>query len=163
MYYPRSHPLSKPYPLLVTLQASIICPGSKQLRYQIKGNKGMYTKYGLDVQEATLRKVDWKQGKPEDVTPVGKEGWGVEPEGAEGELELVKDDGTWEASKYVVGGLSNLLFPIPDTFVSIDYAGTPPQPANTRPSINLFMRPSDRTRAERPCWSSPKRPPWSSR
>jgi hypothetical protein len=99
MYYPRSHPLSKPYPLLVTLQASIICPGSKQLRYQIKGNKGLYTKYGLDVQEATLRKVDWKTGTPEEVTPVGKEGWGVEGEGAEGELELVKEDGTWEASK----------------------------------------------------------------
>ena len=99
MYYPRSHPLSKPYPLLVTLQASIICPGSKQLRYQIKGNKGLYTKYGLDVQEATLRKVDWKTGPAEDVTPVGKEGWGVESEEAAGDLELVKEDGSWEAVK----------------------------------------------------------------
>ena len=69
------------------------------MRYQIKGNKGLYTKYGLDVQEATLRKVDWKKGAPTEVTPVGKEGWGVEGEGAEGDLELVKEDGTWEASK----------------------------------------------------------------
>lgn len=99
LYYPRSHPLSKPYPLLVTLQASIINPGSKQLRYQIKGNKGLYTKYGLDVQEATLRKVDWKTGSPVDVTPVGKDGWGVESDGAEGELELVKEDGSWETVK----------------------------------------------------------------
>jgi predicted dehydrogenase len=87
--------------LLVTLQASIINPGSKQLRYQIKGNKGLYTKYGLDVQEATLRKVDWKTGSPVDVTPVGKDGWGVEADGAEGELELVKEDGSWETVKWV--------------------------------------------------------------
>jgi hypothetical protein len=77
----------------------MICPGSKQLRYQIKGNKGMYTKYGLDVQEATLRKVDWTVGPPVDVTPVGKEGWGVEGKEAEGDLELIKEDGTWESSK----------------------------------------------------------------
>jgi hypothetical protein len=86
MRYPATHPLSKPYPLLVTLSASILSPMSSQLRFSIKGDKGSFTKYGLDPQESAMKAFDPKGMK------VGDEGWGKEDQSLFGTLETVAED-----------------------------------------------------------------------
>jgi scyllo-inositol 2-dehydrogenase (NADP+) len=57
-----------------------------QLRFCIKGDKGSFTKYGLDPQESAMKAFDPKGIK------VGDEGWGKEDEKMYGTLEVVGDD-----------------------------------------------------------------------
>lgn len=156
LYYPSTHPLSKPYPLLVTLSACMISPGSRQIRYHIKGNKGQYIKYGLDTQEATLRKMDWTKGKADEISPVGKEGWGAEEKGSEAEIETLVD-GKWQTKKCVQQLLNNDGAPEADLRSGI---GTPPPLAVTNPSTNPCMKLFGQERARRLFWSSQVKLHW---
>lgn len=55
--------------LLVTAKAAVVSPEENQLRFWVRGDKGSYKKYHLDVQEEQL-----KQG----IRP-GDKGYGQEP------------------------------------------------------------------------------------
>ena len=46
---------SQKYPLTVILRAHILSVRSPQLRYVVRGSKGTFVKYGLDVQEDQLK------------------------------------------------------------------------------------------------------------
>jgi len=66
---------------LVTAKAGVLCVESQQLRYWIRGSKGSFLKYHLDVQEDQL-----KAGKKP-----GDEGFGVEAQSMSGQLTVFKD------------------------------------------------------------------------
>ncbi|EHY59143.1 hypothetical protein HRR83_001585 [Exophiala dermatitidis] len=70
--------------LLATLKAGVVSPEVNQLRLWVRGVKGSYKKYHLDIQEEQLRKQGLKPGD---------EGYAVEPEERYGTLNVVKDDG----------------------------------------------------------------------
>lgn len=59
---------------------------SSQLRFSIKGDKGSFTKYGLDPQEAAM-----KAFQPGGIK-VGDKEWGKEDPSLYGTLEVVKED-----------------------------------------------------------------------
>ena len=63
---------------VVTVRASIMSPLPRQLRFLIRGTNGSFVKYGLDPQEAHLKKVG--------SSMVVSEGYGEEPESSWGEL-----------------------------------------------------------------------------
>ena len=65
---------------LVTAKAGVMCIETEQLRYWIRGTKGSYKKFGLDVQEDQL-----KGGKKP-----GDKGFGVEDESAGGKLVILE-------------------------------------------------------------------------
>jgi len=68
--------------LLVTVKAGVMCVETEQLRYWVRGTKGSYKKYHLDVQEDQL-----KAGlKP------GDEGFGIEGEENSGKLVVMEGD-----------------------------------------------------------------------
>ena len=72
--------------MLATVKAGVVSPEKEQLRYWVRGSKGSFKKFHLDVQEDQL-----KGGmKP------GDEGFGVEPEGHHGVLTTVAKDGGFE-------------------------------------------------------------------
>jgi predicted dehydrogenase len=65
---------------LVTAKAGVMCVETEQLRYWVRGTKGSFKKYHLDVQEDQL-----KAGlKP------GDDGFGVESESASGRLVILE-------------------------------------------------------------------------
>jgi len=66
---------------LVTAKAGVLCVESQQLRYWVRGSKGSFLKYHLDVQEDQL-----KAGKKP-----GDEGFGVEAQSMSGQLTVFKD------------------------------------------------------------------------
>lgn len=67
--------------LLVTVKAAVLSIETKQLRFWVRGTKGSYRKYGLDVQEDQL-----KAGKKP-----GDAGFGVESKEKAGELTVFQD------------------------------------------------------------------------
>jgi len=75
-HYPVSP--SRKLPLTITLRGSILSLMNPQLRYTLKGTKGSWVKYGLDVQEPQLR-----QANPMSLTDPA---FGVEPKELEGTL-----------------------------------------------------------------------------
>ena len=73
--------------LLATVKAAVISPETAQLRYWVRGTKGSFRKYHLDVQEDQL-----KAGmKP------GDEGFGVESDDMSGRVVVVEGDTPNEA------------------------------------------------------------------
>lgn len=82
MHYPSTNPASTPYPLMVTVRASMIRAQDPQPRFNITGDKGSYIKFGLDPQEGEMRV--WK---PESGRTVGDDKWGYEEEGMWGDLQ----------------------------------------------------------------------------
>jgi predicted dehydrogenase len=66
---------------LVTAKAGVVCVESQQLRYWVRGAKGSFLKYHLDVQESQL-----KVGKKP-----GDDGFGVEDESMSGKITVLKD------------------------------------------------------------------------
>ncbi|KAJ9125727.1 hypothetical protein QFC24_002511 [Naganishia onofrii] len=94
MHYPTSTPASTPYPLMVTLQASMIRAQDPQPRFNITGDKGSFIKFGLDPQESEMRV--WK---PESGRIVGDDKWGYEEEEMYGELQT-NQDGKLVKEKY---------------------------------------------------------------
>lgn len=83
MQYPRSE--ANPYLLTVTLRAHPLSQRTPQLRYTIRGSKGTFVKYGLDVQE--------EQMKEKGVEAFGKEWFGKESQDIQAELEVVEKEG----------------------------------------------------------------------
>ncbi|KAA6411967.1 MAG: NAD binding Rossmann fold protein [Lasallia pustulata] len=67
--------------MMATVKASVISPEVKQLRYWVRGDKGSFKKFYLDVQEDQL-----KAGKRP-----GDTGFGVEPEDRHGTLTTIED------------------------------------------------------------------------
>lgn len=83
MHYPRSD--TNPYLLTVTLRAHPLSQRTPQLRYTIRGSKGTFVKYGLDVQE--------EQMKEKGVQAFGKDWFGKESDDIQAELEVVEKEG----------------------------------------------------------------------
>ncbi|KAG7097114.1 hypothetical protein E1B28_004492 [Marasmius oreades] len=73
------------YPLTAILRGHIISVKSPQLRYIVKGTKGTYTKYGVDIQEDQLKAIS----TPSDIF---SNIYGLEPESMWGELENLEAD-----------------------------------------------------------------------
>jgi hypothetical protein len=82
------------HPLTVILRAHILSVRSPQLRFVVRGTRGGFTKYGLDVQEATLKAM----ASPKQILD---EGYGKEPETLWGTLQLLKGNAvTVESQMY---------------------------------------------------------------
>ncbi|CAA7259557.1 unnamed protein product [Cyclocybe aegerita] len=73
------------YPLTVILRSHILSVRAPQLRYVVRGTKGTYTKYGLDVQEDQLKVISTPKGILENQ-------FGREPESIWGSIERVEAD-----------------------------------------------------------------------
>ncbi|KAJ8086465.1 hypothetical protein AAF712_002105 [Marasmius tenuissimus] len=83
MQYPAGSAV--PYPLTAILRGHILSVKSPQLRYVVRGSKGTYTKYGVDVQEDQLKVIT----SPKDVF---SNTYGLETESMWGELETIESD-----------------------------------------------------------------------
>jgi predicted dehydrogenase len=83
LHYPRTE--ENPYLLTATLRAHPLSQRTPQLRFTVRGSKGTFVKYGLDVQE--------DQMKQRGVEAFGKEWYGRESEDIYGELEVVEKEG----------------------------------------------------------------------
>jgi len=70
-------------PVQVILKGTLLSVRSKQIRYIVRGNKGTFTKYGVDPQEDQI-KAGMKIGDPK---------LGVDPEELHGVLEVLGSDG----------------------------------------------------------------------
>ncbi|KAH7929495.1 NAD(P)-binding protein [Leucogyrophana mollusca] len=70
----------------VLLRSHILSVKAPQLRYAIRGTKGMFTKYGLDVQEDQLKAMPT-------VASISEAGYGKEPEAIWGTVENLGEDG----------------------------------------------------------------------
>lgn len=90
MHYQKSAKL--PHGLTAILRAHILSAKSKQLRFVVRGTKGTYTKYGIDPQEDTLRALASPASILSDVQ------YGIEPENIWGNLETVREDGSFDKS-----------------------------------------------------------------
>jgi hypothetical protein len=69
---------------------------ARQPRFQVRGTKGTYIKFGVDVQEDQLRVMPAAE-------EIRNEGYGVEPESLWGTLDNLRDDGSVATSVYVSG------------------------------------------------------------
>ncbi|KAG6837962.1 hypothetical protein H0H93_008356 [Arthromyces matolae] len=83
-HYPRGP--DRPYPLTAILKCSILSARSQQLRFVVRGTKGTFVKYGLDVQEDQLKVMPSPNGIMDD-------GYGKEPKDIWGTVENIDDDG----------------------------------------------------------------------
>ncbi|KAG8828994.1 hypothetical protein FRC17_007227 [Serendipita sp. 399] len=83
LHYPRTE--TNPYLLTVTLRGHPLSQRTPQLRYTIRGTKGTFVKYGLDVQEEQLKSLG--------AGVFEKEWFGREQEEIHGELETVEKEG----------------------------------------------------------------------
>ncbi|KAF9263540.1 NAD(P)-binding protein [Marasmius fiardii PR-910] len=82
------------YPLTAILRSHILSVRSPQLRYIVKGAKGTYSKYGVDIQEGQLKAISGP-------TDIFSNTYGLEPESMWGELENIgADEVTVKKSKW---------------------------------------------------------------
>lgn len=79
----------------VLLRAAILSVRSPQLRFIIRGTKGTFVKYGLDVQEDQLKAMPNPAG-------IFAEGYGREPEDIWGTVETVDASGKFSQTQYAV-------------------------------------------------------------
>ncbi|KAJ3575173.1 hypothetical protein NP233_g1293 [Leucocoprinus birnbaumii] len=77
---------ARPYPVTAILRAHILSARSSQVRYLVRGTRGSFTKYGVDVQEDQLKVIP----APENILEIQH---GKEPESLWGSLETVQADG----------------------------------------------------------------------
>ncbi|KXN86388.1 hypothetical protein AN958_10250 [Leucoagaricus sp. SymC.cos] len=84
LHYLRSS--TRPYPISVVLRAHILSVRSSQVRYIVRGTRGSYIKYGVDVQEDQLKAIP----TPETIL---ESHYGKEPESLWGSIENVQEDG----------------------------------------------------------------------
>jgi hypothetical protein len=96
MYYPQGK--TREHELVVTCSASVLSAVPRQLRFEVKGMKGSYLKYGLDPQGEALTRLG-KMGRAGDIREEeGKEGkdlipdYGLEEEKDWGELWEVEGE-----------------------------------------------------------------------
>lgn len=71
---------TRPYPLTAILRAHILSVRSPQLRFSVRGDKGTFIKYGLDVQEDQLKAMPGPEA-------IFEQGYGREPEAIHGTVE----------------------------------------------------------------------------
>lgn len=83
LHYDRTE--SNPYLLTAILRCHPISQRTPQLRYTVRGSKGTFVKYGLDVQE--------EQMKEKGLEAFGKTWFAREPEDIQAELEVVEKEG----------------------------------------------------------------------
>lgn len=83
LHYPRTE--ENPYLQTAILRAHPLSQRTPQLRFTVRGSKGTFVKYGLDVQE--------EQMKQKGVEAFGKDWFGRESEDIYGELEVVEKEG----------------------------------------------------------------------
>lgn len=83
MHYPRTE--ENPYLLTVTLRSHPLSQRTPQLRYTVRGSRGTFVKYGLDVQE--------QQMKEQGVAGFSEDWFGREPDDIKAELEVVEKEG----------------------------------------------------------------------
>jgi hypothetical protein len=96
MHYPAGSATSTRHPLNAILRAHSLSARSPQLRFVVRGTKGAFTKYGLDVQENTLKAMD----SPNEIF---NEGYGTEPEALWGTVETIEsDEVTVKSEMYVL-------------------------------------------------------------
>jgi len=74
------------HPLTAILRGGILSVRSQQLRYTVRGTKGTFQKYGVDVQEDQLKIIA-------DPTKIRELGYGKEPEKIWGTVENLNKDG----------------------------------------------------------------------
>lgn len=74
------------YPLIATLRARILSVLNPQQRFVVRGTRGTYTKYGVDVQEEQLKAI-------KSPNAILEEGFGKEPEELWGVVENIEADG----------------------------------------------------------------------
>ena len=72
------------YPLVVILRAHMLSVRSPQVRFIVRGTKGTYLKYGIDVQEEQLQVISPKA--------ILEEKYGMEPEYLGGTIERIEAD-----------------------------------------------------------------------
>jgi predicted dehydrogenase len=83
LHYDRTE--SNPYLMTAILRSHPLSQRTPQLRYTVRGSKGTFVKYGLDVQE--------EQMKDKGVEAFGKDLFGREPEEFQADLEVVENEG----------------------------------------------------------------------
>ena len=102
MHYPAGS--ARKYPLTANLRAHILSVRSPQPRYIVRGTKGTYTKFGVDVQEDQLKAMASPNGIFED-------GFGREPEALWGTVENIEaDDVSVRKTVYVLIPLDRHVF-----------------------------------------------------
>lgn len=84
LHYNPGTPFSNQFTVL--LRSHILSVKSPQLRYAVRGTKGMFTKYGLDTQEEQLKAMP-------SVSGILEPSYGQEPESIYGVVENTADDG----------------------------------------------------------------------
>jgi len=84
LHYPASP--NRPHPLTVILRAAILSVHSRSVRYVVRGTKGTFHKYGVDVQEDQLRAIT-------DPTSIHESGFGREPRDIHGTIDNLQEGG----------------------------------------------------------------------
>lgn len=96
LYYPPTKGTSNS-PFVATVKASILSCLPAQQRFQIRGTKGSFVKYGVDPQEAHLKKVGSSTNVRGDYGVETESTWGTLFEArkpADGEESIKNADGT---------------------------------------------------------------------
>lgn len=91
LHFPRTN--KNPYILTATLRGHLLSVRKPQLRYIVRGSKGTYSKFGIDVQE--------EQMKSQGVKAFEREDSGREPPEIWGDLELAQDNGDITCTRLV--------------------------------------------------------------
>lgn len=76
-----------PNPFTVLLRSHVLSAKALQLRYVVRGTKGVFTKYGVDSQEEQLKAMS-------DVGSIFAPGYGQEPPEIYGTVENIASDNT---------------------------------------------------------------------
>ena len=84
LYYPAGP--NRPHPLTVILRAATLSVHSRPVRYVVRGTKGTFHKYGVDVQEDQLRVIT-------DPKSIHESGFGREPGDIHGTIENLQEGG----------------------------------------------------------------------
>ena len=77
------------------LRGHILSVRSPQVRYVVRGTKGTFLKYGVDVQEDQLKVI------PRPAEMFGNQAYGMEPEDIWGTVQNMREDGRVVESSYV--------------------------------------------------------------
>ena len=77
------------------LRGHILSVRSPQVRYVVRGTKGTFLKYGVDVQEDQLKVI------PRPAEMFGNQAYGMEPEDIWGTVQNMGEDGRVVESSYV--------------------------------------------------------------
>jgi len=84
---------SRKYPMTAILRSHTLSPRSPQLRFVVRGTKGTYVKYGMDVQEGQLKIMPDPKG-------IFAQSYGREPEEIWGSVETIDSSGTIKSTSW---------------------------------------------------------------